>query len=91
MTKPSVRQVAERGIKVRVSDLDAPESELVSVLLGVDILISAIGPHSLLQQNALVKAAKVAGIKRFVPCAFITIAPPKDVMLLRDEASLAFE
>jgi hypothetical protein len=52
---------------------------------GVDILVSAIGYNDLLQQRSLVRAAKEAGVKRFVPCAFITICPPKGVMLLRDE------
>ncbi|KAL2823435.1 hypothetical protein BDW59DRAFT_148615 [Aspergillus cavernicola] len=85
VTKDSVKKLVERGIKVRVSDLDASESNLASVLTGIDTFISAIGPRSLLQQKTLVRAAKTAGVKRFIPCAWITIAPPKGVMLLRDE------
>jgi hypothetical protein len=39
----------------------------------------------------LVRAAKAAGVKRFVPCGFITIAPPKGVMFLRDEVGRFME
>ncbi|KAJ9364962.1 isoflavone reductase family protein [Paecilomyces variotii] len=83
--KPAVKDITARGVKLRVAELSAPEDELVKSLSGVDILISAIGPHDLLQQKTLVKAAKEANIKRFVPCAWITICPPKGVMVLRDE------
>ena len=85
MEKPSVQQIKNRGVPLRVSDLNVSEQELVSTLQGIDILISAIGPHDLLQQKTLVRAAKSAGIKRFIPCAFITVAPPQGTMLLRDE------
>ncbi|OGM47926.1 hypothetical protein ABOM_002734 [Aspergillus bombycis] len=88
--KPSVQQIKDRGIPLRVSDLNVSEKELVSTLQGIDILISAIGPHDLLQQKTLVKAAKSAGIKRFIPCAFITVAPPQGTMLLRDEKEIIY-
>jgi hypothetical protein len=80
-----VKEIESRGVALRVVDITAPEQELASGLAGIDILISAIGPHDLLQQKTLVRAAKSAGVKRFVPCAFITVAPPKGAMLLRDE------
>lgn len=82
--KPSVQKLQEQGIKTWFLDLDNFD-ELVSALIGVDILISAIGPNDLLQQKKLLQAAKLAGIKRIVPCAFITVAPPHGAMLLRDE------
>lgn len=80
-----MKEIESRGVALRVVDITAPEQELASGLAGIDILISAIGPHDLLQQKTLVRAAKSAGVKRFVPCAFITVAPPKGAMLLRDE------
>lgn len=80
-----MQELKTRGVALRVADITAPEEELASALAGIDILISAIGPNDLLQQKTLVRAAKSAGVKRFVPCAFITVAPPKGVMLLRDE------
>ncbi|CAI7645977.1 unnamed protein product [Penicillium glandicola] len=84
VNKPSVQKIQEQGIKTRCIDINE-SSDLVSVLSGIDILISAIGPHDLLQQKKLLQAAKSAGIKRIVPCAFITVAPPHGAMLLRDE------
>ncbi|KAL5340501.1 hypothetical protein BJX70DRAFT_109821 [Aspergillus crustosus] len=84
-TKPATQELEKRGIKLRVADLAGSEKELTSAISGIDVLISAIGPGDLLQQKTLVRAAKAAGVKRFVPCGFITIAPPKGAMLLRDE------
>ncbi|KAJ5690236.1 isoflavone reductase family protein [Penicillium macrosclerotiorum] len=82
--KPSVQKIKEQGIKIWSVDLDE-STELASALSGVDILISAIGPHDLLQQKKLLQSAKQAGVKRIIPCAFITVAPPTGAMLLRDE------
>ncbi|KAJ5468695.1 Glutathione S-transferaseN-terminal [Penicillium sp. IBT 31633x] len=84
VNKPSVQKIQEQGIKTWSIDLN-DSSDLMSALSGVDVLISAIGPHDLLQQKKLLEAAKLAGIKRIVPCAFITVAPPRGAMLLRDE------
>lgn len=82
--KPSIQELREQGITVWSLDLD-DFSGLVSALTGVHILISAIGPNDLLQQKKLLQAAKLTGVKRVVPCAFITVAPPQGAMLLRDE------
>lgn len=49
------------------------------------MVISAISASSQLAQLALATAAKQAGVKRFVPCGFITVAPPGGVMELRDQ------
>ncbi|KAL4881354.1 hypothetical protein BJY04DRAFT_188713 [Aspergillus karnatakaensis] len=83
--KPAVKAIEQRGIKARVADLSASVEDLTKALTGTDIFISAIGPGDLLHQKTLVRAAKAAGVKRFVPCAFITVAPPKGAMLLREE------
>ncbi|GES63761.1 isoflavone reductase family protein [Aspergillus terreus] len=82
--KPAVQKLQEQGIPIWSIDLD-DSSALVSALTGVDILISAIGPNDLLQQKKLLQAAKLTGVKRVVPCGFITVAPPNGAMLLRDE------
>ncbi|KAJ5273547.1 hypothetical protein N7478_008672 [Penicillium angulare] len=82
--KPSVQKLQEQGVRIWSIDLD-DSTELTSALTGIDILISAIGPHDLLQQKKLLQAAKTAGVKRIVPCAFITVAPPQGAMLLRDQ------
>lgn len=85
MQKPSVRNLQDQGIRMHCIDLNASSSELVSVLSGIDILVSAIGAQDLLQQKKLLHAAQLAGVKRVVPCAFMTVAPPQGAMLLRDE------
>ncbi|KGO57818.1 Glutathione S-transferase, N-terminal [Penicillium expansum] len=84
VNKPSVQRIQEQGIKIWSIDLNE-SSDLISAFSGVDVLISAIGPQDVMQQKKLLEAAKLAGIKRVVPCAFITVAPPHGAMLLRDE------
>ncbi|PYH48761.1 isoflavone reductase family protein [Aspergillus saccharolyticus JOP 1030-1] len=84
-TKPSVQALTtQRGIPGRIVDLDGPEDELVPALAGVDILIVTVGPALVAQQKKLVWAAKRAGVQRFVPSSYITIAPPRGAMLLRE-------
>lgn len=61
------------------------------MLAGVDVLISAISAHQQLQQKNLADAAKIAGVKRFLPCAFTTVAPPGGVMMLRDHKEEVYQ
>ncbi|KAJ6544123.1 hypothetical protein B0H19DRAFT_1267431 [Mycena capillaripes] len=82
--KPEVKALAERGVKIRVADIEGPIEGLVNILAGVDVLISAIDAWSQLAQIALASAAKEAGVQRFVPCAFTIVVPPGGVMPLRD-------
>lgn len=82
--KPEVKALAEKGVRVLIADISSPVDDLVSVLSGADILISAIGGMAQLAQMNLVTAAKEAGVKRFIPCDFASICPP-GVMMLRDE------
>ncbi|KAF7373835.1 Glycoside hydrolase [Mycena sanguinolenta] len=82
--KPEVKNLTALGVKVHVVDISGPMDELVRVLTGVDVLISAVDPSGQQAQLQLVTAAKQAGVKRFVPSAFITVAPPRGVMALRD-------
>lgn len=82
-----MKKIAERGVKIVVADITAPVDELVPLLKGVDISISAIDAGSQLIQKNLATAAKKAGVKRFVPCAWISVAPV-GVMQLRDHVSL---
>ena len=85
--KPEVKKIAESGVKVVVADISGPVEELVSIQEGVDVTISAIDALSQLAQMNLATAAKKAGVKRFVPCAWTTVAPVGGVMLLRDHVS----
>ena len=86
-----MKAVAERGVKITVADITGPVDELATVLRGFDVVISAIDALSMHAQENLVTAAKQAGVKRFVPCAFITVCPPGGVFRLRDEVFLSIQ
>ncbi|KAK7053834.1 glycoside hydrolase [Favolaschia claudopus] len=83
--KPKVKALADRGIKLRIGDIQGPTDALVKTLTGIDVVISAIDIMGVLAQIDLATAAQKAGVKRFVPCSFMTIAPPGGVMSLRDQ------
>jgi hypothetical protein len=85
--KPQVKALADHGVKLRIADIEGPIENLVNILAGVDVLISAIDAMSQLAQIRLATAAKEAGVKRFVPCAFTIVVPPGGVMALRDTVS----
>lgn len=83
--KPAVTKLQERGVQIRKGDLKAPEEHLIEALAEIDVVISCVGPAEQQDQIPLAKAAKKVGVKRFIPCGFITVAPPGGVMWLRDE------
>ncbi|KAJ6459995.1 hypothetical protein C8R45DRAFT_843061 [Mycena sanguinolenta] len=89
--KPAAQNLATRGVKIHVADIGGPIEELVCILTGVDVFISAIDAMGQAAQLQLVRAAKKAGVKRFVPCAFVTIAPPGGVMALRDSKEEVYQ
>ncbi|KAJ6605408.1 hypothetical protein DFH09DRAFT_967212 [Mycena vulgaris] len=89
--KPDVKKLAERGVKVRIVDIGGPIEALVESLAGIDVLISTIDASSQLAQLSLATAVKQAGVKRFVPCAFTTVAPPGGVMALRDNKEEVYQ
>lgn len=84
MQKPEVLELKEKGVEVVAADLDGPEDELAKLLTGVDVLIAVMNVSGLTSQIPLANASKAAGVKRFVPCFFATVAPPKGMLLLRD-------
>jgi hypothetical protein len=86
--KPEVKALSEKNVKVCIADITGPVEDVIPILSGFDAVISAVsaidGTLQLSQMN-LATAAKKAGIKRFVPCAFASVCPPGGVMMLRDE------
>ncbi|KAJ7687134.1 hypothetical protein B0H17DRAFT_939633 [Mycena rosella] len=82
--KAQVQELIERGVEIRVADIEGPLDDVVKVLAGINVVISAIDGLGQLAQLSLATAAKQAGIKRFVPCAFTIVAPPGGVMYIRD-------
>ncbi len=88
MDKPENKLLADRGVKVMPAELFGSQEKLVKLLTGVDVVIAALGWMNQLDQIPLVTAAKAAGVRCFVPCGFITVAPPKGVMWLREQVKL---
>ncbi|CEJ60006.1 Putative Isoflavone reductase family protein [Penicillium brasilianum] len=88
--KPAIQKLQERGIQIRKGDLKASEEQLIEVLAEIDVVISCVGPAEQQDQIPLAKAAKKCGVKRFIPCGFITVAPPGGVMWLRDEKEIVY-
>ncbi|KAK3326019.1 hypothetical protein B0H66DRAFT_616815 [Apodospora peruviana] len=84
MQKPAVAELEKKGVRVVSADLTAPQEELVKLLTGIDVVISAIYIAELKSEMLLADAAKAAGVKRFIPCFFATVIPPKGVTALRD-------
>jgi hypothetical protein len=82
--KPSVLKLKERGVKIHVAKIK-DDAQLASILAGVDTMICTLAPDALFEQIPLADAAKKAGVKRFVPCAFMTVCPPGGVMWIRDQ------
>ncbi|KAF4446119.1 hypothetical protein F53441_10208 [Fusarium austroafricanum] len=80
LKKPEVLALQEKGIKVVPADLSAPEDELAKLLHGIDTVISAISAAGLSAQIPLANAAKVAGVKRFLPCCYGPAMPPEGIL-----------
>lgn len=78
-----------RGVETIPIALDDNSDALVKALSDIDILISAISPFEDHLQFGLADAAKVAGIKRFIPNSF-TAVTPTGVAAHRDEVSFLY-
>ncbi|KAL1748638.1 hypothetical protein HDZ31DRAFT_29205 [Schizophyllum fasciatum] len=84
-TNPTALDMQNRGAELLVCpDLaTASHAELVALLKGADMVVSAITPYLFEAQRPLFVAAKEAGVKRVVPCDFGSHAPP-GAMFLQD-------
>ncbi|KKA24426.1 phenylcoumaran benzylic ether reductase [Rasamsonia emersonii CBS 393.64] len=90
--KPAVKALRDRNVDIRVVDITTDSVEAIAQKLSdIHTVISAIAPNAHLAQLRLVDAAKVAGVKRFVPCAFATAAPSGGIMVIRDEKEAVFQ
>jgi hypothetical protein len=78
-------KLSSRGVSIRAFSATSPHAKLVSSLADIDILICCIsGTEETLQQIPLADAAKEAGVKRFIPSAWLPIIPPGGIHVLRD-------
>ncbi|KAF6815967.1 isoflavone reductase family protein [Colletotrichum sojae] len=80
-----------RGVKVVGVELTGPENDLVAALSGIEVLISTLPHAAFADQIPLAKAAKKAGVKRFVPSEFALVIPPRGVHLLQDKKTEILE
>ncbi|KAI9374501.1 hypothetical protein BJX61DRAFT_540747 [Aspergillus egyptiacus] len=88
--KPAIAALEGKGVQIRKCDLKSSEEELEKALTGIDVVISCVGSAEQQDQIPLANAAKKAGVKRFIPCGFITVAPPGGIMWLRDEKETVY-
>jgi hypothetical protein len=90
MHKPAIKVLQERGAIIRTADLGGSDEDLTRVLTDIDIVISCVGAEQQRNQIALANAAKKVGVKRFIPCGFITVVPPGGIMWLRDQVGYIY-
>ena len=70
MSNPEkVNPLKALGVNLMAGDVNDPVS-LDHACAGMDAVISALGGGQLMQQKALLNAAKAAGVKRFIPSEF---------------------
>lgn len=80
-----------RGAEVHIIDIAAANhAQLVNELRGVDAVVSTVVAFELLIQKPLAKAAKEAGVNRFIPCDWATACVPGE-MQLHDLVGINFE
>ncbi|KAF4548976.1 Hypothetical protein D9617_24g016900 [Elsinoe fawcettii] len=88
--KSANQALQARGAEIQPLDLQAEPTAIVPSLKDIEILISAVTATEQLKQLNLATAAKHAGVKRFIPCGFLTIIPVGGVHALRDEKEVVY-
>ncbi|KAF3806761.1 Isoeugenol synthase 1, partial [Colletotrichum gloeosporioides] len=83
-TNQKYTNLRSRGVKVIPVELTGSEDALVEALANIDVVISTVSVASFKDQVPLARAAKKAGVKRFVPSEFAMVIPPKGVHDLQD-------
>ncbi|CAI6091120.1 unnamed protein product [Clonostachys chloroleuca] len=69
-SKPAYSKLRAEGIEVVAVDLDLPDADIARRLQGQDIVIASVPPNALEGQLPLIRAARLANVKRFVPSSF---------------------
>lgn len=78
------QQLAAKGVHIVGYDLSGLLEDLVRILEPIDVLISCITWEQLDQQIPWIEAAKIAGVKRFVPSEWVGPAP-RGVIDIKDK------
>ena len=82
--KPAVTALRTRGVDVHIVDIaSSSHMELVDELRGIDVVVSTFFPNEFPLQKPLAKAAKEAGVTRFIPSDWAT-ACVRGAMRLHD-------
>lgn len=87
-SKPAYTNLIAQGVKVVAIDLDGPEAELAKALEGQDVVIASVPPNALESQLPLIRAAKIANVKRFIPSAFAMAIDPNGVSTVQPGVGL---
>ncbi|KAL3439818.1 NAD(P)-binding protein [Aspergillus insuetus] len=82
---PAYGYLRQRGVEIIPADLGGPLNQLISVLSGIDVVISAIFYGSLDFEIPLATAAKAAGVGRFIQSAYNIPVPAKGVYYIREK------
>ena len=86
--KPCMPELIKRRVKILVADIFFPVEELLALLKGVDVFISAILGTALPEQMDVVTVVK-EGVRRFVPFFIVffilaTVCPVRAVVASKD-------
>lgn len=76
ISKPAYEELRKRGVNAIVIDLDKPETEIANNLRGFEIVVASVHPAGIASQITLARAAKLAGVQRFIPSAFAMAISP---------------
>ena len=90
-SKPAYTNLIAQGVTIVAIDLDGPEAELVKALEGQDVVMASVPPNSLKSQLPLIRAAKLANVKRFIPSAFAMAIAPNGVSSAQTEVGLCWD
>ena len=71
-TKPATKALRAAGVEIRLASLTDGVEKLSQTLTGADIVISTVSATAIGAQANAIRAAKAAGVKRFVPRDFAT-------------------
>ena len=71
-TKPATKALRTAGVEIRLASLTDGVEKLSQTFEGAEIVISTVAATAIEAQVDVIRAAKAAGVRRFVPCDFAT-------------------
>ncbi|KIL85895.1 hypothetical protein FAVG1_10864 [Fusarium avenaceum] len=82
--KPEYRELEDRGVKIAPVDASSVSDELISLLSGVDVVITCLIWTDMDAMKNIAIACQKAGVGRFIPSFWGPVCPPRGVMKLRE-------